>query len=123
MDKSSSNECIICIKIFVIVYFLKYSIANFITIDSLLHHAVVEMAERFAYYGVSGNLMSYLNNVLGMPISTAAKNVNVWHGVSAIFPLLGAFLADSYIGRFNTILFSSIIYLVVGLSVSATFSL
>lgn len=71
----------------------------------------VEMAERFAYYGVSGNLMSYLNNVLGMPISTAAKNVNVWHGVSAIFPLLGAFIADSYLGRFNTILFSSIIYL------------
>ncbi|KAL8093556.1 protein NRT1/ PTR FAMILY 5.4-like [Apium graveolens] len=71
----------------------------------------VEMAQRFAYYGVSGNLITYLTNVLGMPISTAAKSVNVWHGVSALFPLLGAFIADSYLGRFRTILFSSIIYL------------
>ncbi|KAK1355219.1 Proton-dependent oligopeptide transporter family [Heracleum sosnowskyi] len=71
----------------------------------------VEMAQRFAYYGVSGNLITYLNNVLGMPISSAAKSVNIWHGVSALFPLLGAFVADSYLGRFRTILFSSIIYL------------
>ncbi|WOG94003.1 hypothetical protein DCAR_0313293 [Daucus carota subsp. sativus] len=71
----------------------------------------VEVAQRFAYYGVSGNLISYLNNVLGMPISAAAKSVNVWHGVSALFPLLGAFIADSYLGRFKTIIFSSIIYL------------
>ncbi|XAR63529.1 hypothetical protein NMG60_11023492 [Bertholletia excelsa] len=71
----------------------------------------VETAERFAYYGVSGNLITYLTNVLGQPTATAAKNVNVWHGVSAIFPLFGAFLADSYLGRFNTILLSSTIYL------------
>lgn len=78
-----------------------------------LWNAVVEMAERFAYYGVSGNLIMYLTRVLGQTTSTAAKNVNVWRGVSAIFPLFGAFVADSYLGRFKTILLSSIIYLLV----------
>ncbi|KAF7137556.1 hypothetical protein RHSIM_Rhsim07G0067100 [Rhododendron simsii] len=82
----------------------------------------VEMAERFAYYGVSGNLIMYLTRVLGQTTSTAAKTVNVWRGVSAIFPLFGAFVADSYLGRFKTILLSSIIYLsgLVLLTVSVT---
>ncbi|XVF41111.1 hypothetical protein PTKIN_Ptkin01aG0254200 [Pterospermum kingtungense] len=70
----------------------------------------VEMAERFAFYGLAGNLITYLTNNLGEPVATAAKNVNTWVGVSAIFPLLGAFVADSYLGRFKTILASSLIY-------------
>ncbi|MFS8030701.1 putative proton-dependent oligopeptide transporter family, MFS transporter superfamily [Helianthus anomalus] len=76
----------------------------------------VEFGERFAYYGVSGNLITYLTVVLKQPLSTAAKNVNLWHGVSAIFPILGGFLADSFFGRFNTIVFSSLTYLLVILS-------
>ncbi|OMO87185.1 Proton-dependent oligopeptide transporter family [Corchorus olitorius] len=70
----------------------------------------VEMAERFAFYGLAGNLITYLTNNLGQPVATAAKNVNTWVGVSAIFPLVGAFIADSYFGRFKTILASSFIY-------------
>ncbi|KAG8363708.1 hypothetical protein BUALT_Bualt19G0050500 [Buddleja alternifolia] len=72
----------------------------------------VEVAERFAYYGVAGNLFMYLTKVLGQPTATAAKNVNTWQGVSAIFPVVGGFLADSYLGRFKTILLSSTIYLI-----------
>ncbi|KAL2478170.1 Protein NRT1/PTR FAMILY 5.4 [Forsythia ovata] len=72
----------------------------------------VEVAERFAYYGVAGNLFSYLTKVVGQPTTTAAKNVNIWQGVSALFPVVGGFLADSYTGRFWTILVSSIIYLI-----------
>lgn len=73
----------------------------------------MEVAERFAYQGLAGNLIQYLTNVLKEPIATAAKNVNTWVGVSSLFPLLGGFVADSYLGRFNTILLSSLIYLVV----------
>ncbi|KAI3695113.1 hypothetical protein L1987_78101 [Smallanthus sonchifolius] len=71
----------------------------------------VEFGERFAYYGVSGNLIMYLTLVFKQPLATAAKNVNLWHGVSAIFPILGGFVADSYFGRFKTIVFSSVAYL------------
>ncbi|KAL8555262.1 hypothetical protein ACS0TY_003171 [Phlomoides rotata] len=72
----------------------------------------VEVAERFAYYGVAGNLFMYLTKVLGQPTATAAKNVNTWQGVSAIFPVVGGFLADSYLGRYKTILVSTTIYLI-----------
>ncbi|GLT94628.1 hypothetical protein SLE2022_123570 [Rubroshorea leprosula] len=70
----------------------------------------VEMTERFAFYGLAANLITYLTNNLGEPTATAAKNVNTWVGVSSIFPLVGAFIADSYLGRFKTILLSSIVF-------------
>ncbi|KAK4269505.1 hypothetical protein QN277_022654 [Acacia crassicarpa] len=83
----------------------------------------VEFAERFAYQGLASNLITYLTNILHQPVATAVKNVNTWVGVSSLFPLLGGFVADSYLGRFNTILLSSFIYLLgmvlLTLSVSA----
>ncbi|XP_020226103.1 protein NRT1/ PTR FAMILY 5.4 [Cajanus cajan] len=94
--------------------------------NSLIHHPTnfkggwhaaifiifVEFAERFAYQGLASNLIQYLTNVLNEPITEAAKDVNTWVGASSLFPLLGGFIADSYLGRFNTILVSSLIYLV-----------
>ncbi|KAI4323542.1 hypothetical protein L6164_023139 [Bauhinia variegata] len=71
----------------------------------------VEVAERFAYQGIASNLIIYLSDVLNEPMSTAVQNVNTWTGVSALFPILGGFIADSYLGRFKTILLSSVIYL------------
>ncbi|RVW74261.1 Protein NRT1/ PTR family 5.4 [Vitis vinifera] len=72
---------------------------------------LVEIAERFTFYGVLGNLVTYFTNVLGQTISTAAKNVNTWVGVSMILPIFGAAVADSYLGRFKTIIIASVIYL------------
>ncbi|GMY22712.1 protein NRT1/ PTR FAMILY 5.4-like [Fagus crenata] len=70
----------------------------------------VEVAERFTFFGLASNLIMYLTGVLHEPTSTAAKNVNTWIGVSYVFPIVGAFIADSYLGRFNTILVASSIY-------------
>ncbi|KAG6628338.1 hypothetical protein I3843_14G009600 [Carya illinoinensis] len=71
----------------------------------------VEVAERFAFYGISGNLITYLTKELHQPTATAVKNVNTWIGVSTLFPVLGAFIADSFMGRFKTILISSVTFL------------
>lgn len=71
----------------------------------------VEMAERFAFYGLAGNLITYLTTDLGEGVAEAAKNINTWIGLSALFPFFGGFLADSFLGRFKTILFSSFVYL------------
>ncbi|XP_077241402.1 protein NRT1/ PTR FAMILY 5.10-like isoform X2 [Tasmannia lanceolata] len=69
------------------------------------------MAERSAYMGISSNLISYLTGPLRQSTAIAAENVNAWAGVSAMLPLLGAFIADSYVGRYRMILFSSALYL------------
>lgn len=73
----------------------------------------MEAAEQFAYIGLGANLIIYLTEALHEPVTEAAKNKNTWVGVSSIFPLLGGFIADSYLGRFKTIIISSIIYLLV----------
>ncbi|GJX29532.1 proton-dependent oligopeptide transporter family protein [Tanacetum coccineum] len=56
----------------------------------------VEVAERFAYFGVSSNLILYLTGSLGQSTATAAKNINAWSGTALLLPLVGAFIADAY---------------------------
>ncbi|CAA0829819.1 Protein NRT1/ PTR FAMILY 5.6 [Striga hermonthica] len=70
-----------------------------------------EFSERLSYFGLSSNLIIYLTKVIKQDLTTAAKSVNYWSGVTTLMPLLGGFLADAYFGRFSTVLASSIIYL------------
>ncbi|KAF5750861.1 Peptide transporter 1 isoform 1 [Tripterygium wilfordii] len=62
-----------------------------------------ECCERLAYYGMSTNLVNYLELRYNQGNATAANNVTNWSGTCYITPLIGAFLADAYLGRFWTI--------------------
>ncbi|KAE9600845.1 hypothetical protein Lal_00011300 [Lupinus albus] len=79
-----------------------------------------ECCERLAYYGMSTNLVNYLQERFNQGNATAANNVTTWSGTCYLTPLLGAFLADSYLGRYWTIASFSSIY-VIGMAL-LTFS-
>ncbi|XP_059669501.1 protein NRT1/ PTR FAMILY 8.1-like [Cornus florida] len=72
-----------------------------------------ECCERLAYYGMSTNLVNYLQKRLNMGNATASNTVTNWSGTCYATPLIGAFLADSYLGRYWTIASFSSIYVVV----------
>ncbi|XP_073044465.1 protein NRT1/ PTR FAMILY 5.6-like [Primulina eburnea] len=74
----------------------------------------IEFSERLSYFGLAMSLITYLTKVIHQDLKTAARSVNYWTGVTALMPLVGGFIADAYLGRFSTIIASSVIY-VVGL--------
>ncbi|KAL6885951.1 hypothetical protein ACP4OV_010212 [Aristida adscensionis] len=80
---------------------------------------LIEFSERLSYYGIATSLMIYLTKVLQEELKVAAKNANYWAGVTTLMPLLGGFVADGYLGRFATVIVSTIVYL-LGLIVLAT---
>ncbi|KAL8266768.1 hypothetical protein R6Q59_004112 [Mikania micrantha] len=55
-----------------------------------------------AFFGVGVNLVLYLTRVLQQGNAEAANNVSKWTGTVYIFSLVGAFLSDSYWGRYKT---------------------
>ncbi|XVF86016.1 hypothetical protein PTKIN_Ptkin17bG0167000 [Pterospermum kingtungense] len=81
-----------------------------------------DMCERFAMLGFSKNMINYLTLQLHVPLTKAANTVTNFNGTASLTPLLGAFVSDSYAGRFWTITFSSAIYLLgmISLTLSAT---
>uniref|UniRef100_A0A1J3ELW7 Protein NRT1/ PTR FAMILY 7.3 n=1 Tax=Noccaea caerulescens TaxID=107243 RepID=A0A1J3ELW7_NOCCA len=68
-----------------------------------------------AFFGVGVNLVLFLTRVLQQNNADAANNVSKWTGTVYIFSLVGAFLSDSYWGRYKTCAIFQVIF-VIGLS-------
>ncbi|CAO2825771.1 unnamed protein product [Amaranthus hypochondriacus] len=69
-----------------------------------------EAFERMAFYGIASNLVVYLTTQLHEDTLSSVRNVNNWNGVVWMTPILGAYLADAYLGRYWTFTISSLIY-------------
>ncbi|TVT99738.1 hypothetical protein EJB05_54877 [Eragrostis curvula] len=55
-----------------------------------------------AFFGVNVNLVLFLTRVLQQGNGEAANNVSKWTGTVYMFSLIGAFVSDSYWGRYKT---------------------
>ncbi|KAH7080634.1 helicase C-terminal domain-containing protein [Paraphoma chrysanthemicola] len=88
--------------------------------------AVVELCERFAYYGLSGPFQNYIANsykdpnglpgALGLKQSGATAMTNLFQFWCYVTPVFGAIVADQYLGKYATIKWFSVVYM-VGISI------
>ncbi|CAK7322889.1 unnamed protein product [Dovyalis caffra] len=67
-----------------------------------------ETFEKLGSTGTSSNLLVYLTTVFHMKSITATTLVNIFNGTTNIATLLGAFLCDTYFGRYKTLAVASV---------------
>ncbi|GMY06331.1 protein NRT1/ PTR FAMILY 5.2-like [Fagus crenata] len=70
-----------------------------------------EVFERMAYYGIASNLVLYLTRKLHEGTVKSSNSVTNWVATVWMTPILGAYIADTYLGRYWTFLIASGIYL------------
>nr|ART29409.1 proton-dependent oligopeptide transporter 2 [Tenebrio molitor] len=69
-----------------------------------------EFCERFSFYGMRTILSLYLRDILLFTESDSTVIYHVFTMFAYFFPLLGAIVSDSWLGKFRTILYVSMIY-------------
>ncbi|KAJ6754209.1 TRANSPORTER putative-RELATED [Salix purpurea] len=67
-----------------------------------------ETFEKLGTVGSSTNLAVYLTTVFNMKSVTATTLLNVFNGTTNLAPLIGAYLSDTYFGRYKTLGFASV---------------
>ncbi|KAK9281427.1 hypothetical protein L1049_004329 [Liquidambar formosana] len=71
-------------------------------------HKLNEAFEKVASYGLLPNMIFYLIGDYNMGLAKGTNILFYWSAATNFMPLVGAFLADSYLGRFLTIGLGSI---------------
>ncbi|XP_076918085.1 protein NRT1/ PTR FAMILY 1.2-like [Bidens hawaiensis] len=69
---------------------------------------VNEAFERVASYGLMPNMIFYLMEVYQMELVTGTSILSIWSALSNGLSILGAFISDSYFGRFPVIAIGSL---------------
>ncbi|KAL8130319.1 hypothetical protein V2J09_019474 [Rumex salicifolius] len=67
-----------------------------------------ETFEKLGTIGTSANLLIYLTSVFNMKSITATTLVNFFNGSTNLGTILGAFLCDTFFGRYKTLGFSTV---------------
>ncbi|XP_059162043.1 solute carrier family 15 member 2-like isoform X2 [Physella acuta] len=79
-----------------------------------------EFCERFNYYGMRTILVIYLTEWLELPYYTGVSVYHFFSMLAYFSPILGAIIADGYLGRYKTIFYISILYAIGTLILSLT---
>lgn len=66
-----------------------------------------ETFEKLGAIGTLANLLIYLTSVFNMKSITAATIINIFNGTTNFGTMIGAFLCDTYFGRYKTLGFAT----------------
>ncbi|XP_017359007.1 solute carrier family 15 member 1 [Cebus imitator] len=88
---------------------------------SIFFIVVNEFCERFSYYGMRALLILYFTNFIRWDDNLSTAIYHTFVALCYLTPILGALIADSWLGKFKTIVSLSIVYTIgqVVLSVSS----
>src|ERR1700693_1226483 len=70
-----------------------------------------ELAERASYYGMRTLLALYMINVLGFSQAAGATVMKAFMAACYLTPFFGGWVAEKYLGRYKTILYYSLPYI------------
>ncbi|XP_041279323.1 solute carrier family 15 member 1 [Onychostruthus taczanowskii] len=77
---------------------------------SIFFIVINEFCERFSYYGMKAVLTLYFSRFLHWEDNFATAIYHTFVALCYLTPILGAIIADSWLGKFKTILYLSIVY-------------
>ncbi|KAN0055761.1 hypothetical protein ACTA71_011647 [Dictyostelium dimigraforme] len=79
-----------------------------------------EFCERFSYYGIKTILILYLTNYMEYSDDKSTIILHSFNFIAYLFPVFGAYVADTKIGKFKTILIFSFVYILGSIVLSVT---
>ncbi|XP_040912549.1 solute carrier family 15 member 2 [Toxotes jaculatrix] len=79
---------------------------------SICFVVVNEFCERFSYYGMKAVLTLYFLTYLHWDKDLSTAVYHAFSGLCYFTPILGALIADSWLGKFKTIIYLSIVYVI-----------
>ncbi|XP_043930955.1 solute carrier family 15 member 2-like [Protopterus annectens] len=79
---------------------------------SIAFIVVNEFCERFSYYGMKAVLTLYFIYFLHWDEDLSTSIYHAFSGLCYFTPIFGALIADSWLGKFKTIIYLSIIYII-----------
>uniref|UniRef100_A0A452VM95 Solute carrier family 15 member 1 n=1 Tax=Ursus maritimus TaxID=29073 RepID=A0A452VM95_URSMA len=89
---------------------------------SIFFIVVNEFCERFSYYGMRALLILYFTRFIGWDDNLSTAIYHTFVALCYLTPILGALIADSWLGKFKTIVSLSIVY-TIGQAVTAVSSI
>lgn len=95
------------------MYITKHGLDSSLTKQLVFCDSVSYALMNLAFYGVAVDLVVFMRRVLHQENAKAANFISMWTGTVYIFSLFGAFLSDSYMGRYLTCVMFQIIFLIV----------
>ncbi|XP_016304855.1 solute carrier family 15 member 1-like [Sinocyclocheilus anshuiensis] len=77
---------------------------------SIFFIVVNEFCERFSYYGMKAVLVLYFKYFIGWDNDLSTTIYHTFVALCYLTPILGAIIADSWLGKFKTIVYLSVVY-------------